>query len=603
VKTLDAEIGLLSLLFGRGGVKRLVLTQPWLDLRVDAQGRRSWDLALATPSRTQIPQWCNDWCTHLVPVAAPGRQDWRPSADDLDLEAMLQRVGAIDVRIVNGAGNYVDERSGLRQEATAVNMDLALGENGGPLRVNGSFVWQREKAAIEANLSSLRSLSQHRTTRLVAKLAAKDLLANYDGVVTGQMALDGNVSLRASSTSSSRPPVGGRRAAGLVLTSSITGRDGQIVLTNFEATLRGSALGGTLVIESKATKPYLSGSLTASQLDLSELLTQPGGNEPGPDSRPRVSAPQGAGEPQGSSGRVGWSDDLLDFAPLRYADGDLTVVADRLLYDDVKTGQVRLSLQIKEGIAKVALEEMSLYEGHGHGVLTLDGRGQTPSIAASLWLNDISAKPVLKDALGLNLLDGQSTISIVVTGQGISERQIVGTLDGKVEITTTNGNIDTIDVGKILRGIEQGQFADLQTLIGEKTPFSELAGTFNIANGVTENRDLRLVSPNLRLTGAGSLNLPARTLDFTLRPKLAPSGSPEKTVINLSNVEVPLRIEGSWEQPTVSLSGQDQISETIRQIAKGIKPQDVEEVLKGLLGGGDGKSVKPRDVLEKLFGR
>src|SRR5262249_16200664 len=56
-KTLDAEIGLLSLLFGQGGVKRLVLTQPWLDLRVDAQGRRSWDLALATPSRTQFTQW------------------------------------------------------------------------------------------------------------------------------------------------------------------------------------------------------------------------------------------------------------------------------------------------------------------------------------------------------------------------------------------------------------------------------------------------------------------------------------------------------------------------------------------------------------------
>src|SRR5262249_59518344 len=137
----------------------------WLDLRVDAQGRRSWDLALATPSRTQFTQWRNDRGTHLVPIAAPGGQDWRPSADDLDLAAMLQRVGAIEVRIVDGAGNYVDERSGLRQEATAANIDLALGDNGGPLRVNGSFVWQGGKAAIEANLSSLRSLSQHRTTR------------------------------------------------------------------------------------------------------------------------------------------------------------------------------------------------------------------------------------------------------------------------------------------------------------------------------------------------------------------------------------------------------------------------------------------------------
>src|SRR5262249_39286580 len=56
VKTLDAEIGLLSLIFGQGGVKRIVLTQPWLDLRVDAQGRRSWDFAASTLSRTQVAQ-------------------------------------------------------------------------------------------------------------------------------------------------------------------------------------------------------------------------------------------------------------------------------------------------------------------------------------------------------------------------------------------------------------------------------------------------------------------------------------------------------------------------------------------------------------------
>ena len=138
---------------------------------------------------------------------------------------------------------------------------------------------------------------------------------------------------------------------------------------------------------------------------------------------------------------------------------------------------------------------------------------------------------------------------------------------------------------------------------GEKTPFSELAGTFTIANGVADNQDLRLVSTNLRVTGAGSFNLPARSLDYTVRPKIANlNATTERAVINLSNVEIPVRIEGPWEKPNISVAGQEQILEAMKQIGKSLKSQEVEDAIKGLLGGGDGQQkVKPRDILEKLF--
>jgi len=52
-------------------------------------------------------------------------------------------------------------------------------------------------------------------------------------------------------------------------------------------------------------------------------------------------------------------------APLGLADADLALSADRLLYKDVKTGPVRLSLQLKDSVAKLTLEEMALYDGAG----------------------------------------------------------------------------------------------------------------------------------------------------------------------------------------------------------------------------------------------
>jgi AsmA protein len=298
-----------------------------------------------------------------------------------------------------------------------------------------------------------------------------------------------------------------------------------------------------------------------------------------------------------------WSDDPIDLTPLGLADADLALSTEQLLYKDVKTGPVRLSLHLADSIATLTLEEMVLYDGRGRGVVTLDGRGKAPATTANLTLEGISAQPLLKDALGFDWLEGQSTIAIALAGQGASERQIVSSLNGKVGLTTNNGAIDGIDVDKALRGLEQARLGDLRIAPGEKTTFTELAGSFNIANGVASNQDLRLTSASVRVTRAGSFNLPARSLDYTVRPKVAAlSANTDRAVINLSNVEIPLRIEGAREKPNFIVVGQERIIEAVKEIGKTLKSKEVEDVLKGLFGGGDGQQkAKPRDILEKLF--
>jgi AsmA protein len=246
---------------------------------------------------------------------------------------------------------------------------------------------------------------------------------------------------------------------------------------------------------------------------------------------------------------------------------------------------------------------MALSEGRGRGVVTLDGRGQTAAASASLLLEGIAALPLLKDTLGFNWLEGRSNISVRLSGQGASERQIVSTLNGSVDVATANGRIDAIDVSKILQGLEQGRLTGLRVNAGDKTAFSELAATFTIASGVADNQNLRLVSPSLRVTGAGTINLPARSLDYTVRPKVESlNATTERAVINLANVEIPVRIQGPWDKPSFTVPGQEKLIEAVKEIGKNIKSKDVEEALKGLLGGSDGeKRVKPRDILEKLL--
>jgi AsmA protein len=242
---------------------------------------------------------------------------------------------------------------------------------------------------------------------------------------------------------------------------------------------------------------------------------------------------------------------------------------------------------------------MQLYDGRGRGTLTLDGSSQVPVMGANFAYEGVSTQPFLKDAMGFDWLEGRSTITIALAGQGATERQMIETLNGKVDMVTTNGAISGFDVDKLLRNIEQGRL-DFSASPAEKTPFSEFAGSYTIANGVAQNSDLRLVSPRLRVTGQGSVDLAKRQLDYTVNPKIV-GGVSVSGIVNLKNVEIPVRITGSWDKPHFAVKGQEQIIEAVKEIGKNIKPKDVDDALKSLFGKGDGQGTKPRDLIERFL--
>jgi AsmA protein len=617
VQALEAELSLASLLTGQAGIQRLVLFRPKIELKVDSQGRRSWDFARAAPSSSA---WAANgeerW--QLMRVAAPGApvMQAQPTGGG-NLASMLEKLAPLNLALREGSLHYVDERSGMTQDLTKLDIDVILDEGAGPVQANGSFMWRDETVTVAGDVASLAGLLGERATRLSLKLSGRPIEVHYDGKVEvgSELALQGNLDLKSPSLQAlgawadNKPLAATRNAGALTLSSTLTGESGRVALSDLTGTLGASALSGDLTIEARSARPYVTGSLKLSELDLSSILIRPANADPGPASSGRPAqpgavrtGPQVRGFTQRTGGGADWSDEVIDPAPLTLADADLTLAADRLLFKDVTTGPVRLSLALADSVARLTLQEMLLYEGRGRGVATLDGRGQVPAISVNMLLEGISAQPLLKDALGFEWLEGRSTLTVALAGQGASERQIVATLGGKIDLATTGGTIDAIDVGKILRGLGEGRFTGLRVAQGEKTPFSELAGSFTIANGIADNQDLRLVSPNLRVSGAGSFNLPQRTLDYTVRPKVASlNAATDRAVINLSNVEVPVHIDGSWDKPNFSLAGQEQIVDTVKQIGKNLKSPEVQDAIKGLLGEDGQQKVKPRDVLEKLL--
>lgn len=609
---IGAEVRLVSLLTGNPEIQRIVLTRPVLALKVDAQGRRNWDLASFRPEpRRQAQAASPERPTIIARAEAQGRgtADRRYSA----AAAALAKIPLASVRIVDGTVRYEDARTGTTREASAINLDLTLDDPAGALDARGNISWRGEQLAIASTLSPADAAFEGQPGRLTIKLSGRPVEVSFDGrlATTGGLTLEGNVNLKTPSGAALEGWLGKRAfgAAGeeeLRLSSAVALANGQLTLSDLSAMAGTNSLSGSLKVDIAPARPFVRGNIHVSEVDFSRLLMRqdaPPDNQRAAPSVPAAPKPQVRGFTKRAGETSDWSDEIIDLQTLGVVDADLKLTADRLIHREMKTGPARIALVLKNKVAVLNLEDVSLYQGRGQGVVTLDGTAETATLTSNLRLENVATEPLLGDALGFSWLAGRGSIGLALTGRGVSERQIVQTLNGKIEVTATDGSVRGADVSKILRNIEQGRFLDVSLSPEEKTSFAEFAGTFTISNGIASNQDLRLTSANLKVTGAGTIDLPARTLDYTVRPKVVGSAGGERAVVKLEDLEIPLRIAGSWEKPELELMGKDQIGEALKQIGKSLKSEDVQDAIKGLLGNGEGKRVKPRELLEKLLGK
>jgi len=607
IERLEAELGLAALFSRRAVPKRLVLTRPVFALRVDGQGRRSWEFALA-PARRRLAQAAGAPASDAPQVASAAHGGLAP----------------IGVRILDGTIRYSEERTGLSHEIRSLDAELRPDEAAHALAIEGGFGWNGERVAFAGALSPLASVLQQGRSRLTLRIAARPLRLTYSGALDAApgLALDGRVGIEAPSLEMlaawlGKAAASGRELGGLSLAGTLTSTGGRLALADLSGTIAGATLSGELAIDTRGQRPHLGGRLAVSQIDLGRVLLRPAarpaaglapsppapppapGGSAGPGAQPAPPKAPGAATRTGAG--TGWSEDVVDLGPLGIADAELALSADRLVYKDVKAGPARLSLRLEDRVARLTLEEIALYGGRGRGLLTLDGSGPMPTTAVSLALERVSALPLLKDAMGFDWLEGQASLTLELAGQGASERQIMEGLNGKAEMTTAAGALNGIDIGKMLSSIEQARFTGLGVGAGERTAFSEFAGSFLVANGIATNQDLRLASPRLRLTGAGSIDLGRRALDYTVNARIVGGAAQPGAVVSIKGLDVPVRIEGPWENLRFGIKGQEQIIDAVKEIGKHIKPEDVEEAIKGIIGGADGQRVKPRELLDRLF--
>jgi AsmA protein len=237
---------------------------------------------------------------------------------------------------------------------------------------------------------------------------------------------------------------------------------------------------------------------------------------------------------------------------------------------------------------------MALYDGQGTGRITVDAGSN--AVTQKLDLNSVQAAPLLTDAAGFDRIEGTANIVADVKTRGASQRQLVSALNGNGKIQFLDGAIRGINIGAMVRNISSA-FLDPAARQSQKTDFAELAGTYTITNGIVKNDDLFLKSPLLRVEGNGTADMPKRTVNYRITPKVVATAQGQGGTDQLAGLAVPVVISGPWDNLSYRPDLTGAVQGTAKDPSKAI--ESLKNAVPGTGGSGDGSS--PLDSLKGVI--
>ncbi len=575
MKTLDVGLDAFRLLRREIIVSRFVLEDPVIHLEVDKSGKSNFDFEPQTGSEDPQPTEQPDGSDQSAPQ---------------DFEVGTISLG--DVRLVNGLVTYTNHQTNEDYEVQDINATVSLPSFDGPFSADGSVTWLGERVGANVSIGNLKDLLEGIETEISTRINSDLIIQSFDGkavadplkLTEGKASL--NIpSLRKFSAWLGSPMPDGDGFGPVAIAGDLTARDQRLFFKNANVEFDDITATGGLTLILDGDKPFVSGRMDADTLNLNPYL----GVEAPSQSQSGGSSGSGGGSGGAPAPSTEWSDDPIDLAGLKSLNANLKLTAKRVQFGGIKLDNSDLDLRINDGLLTADLADINLYKGTGTAKFSADGRGRTPKISQTLVLNAIDLLPLFRDAGGYDRLEGTGNLILDVTMTGRSQRQMMQTLRGSGGVNFLDGAIRGVNLADLVRNIGS-VLGGVQNTGVQKTDFAELTGRFNIRNGILSNNDFALKNPLLWVTGAGSLNIPNRTIDFRFVPKAVATIEGQGSRRDVTGISVPVIVSGSWDNPTFAPDVGSIIGGVLEGATRGRDESDSEE-----------EEGQPADPLESIF--
>ncbi|HVY03502.1 MAG TPA: AsmA family protein [Caulobacterales bacterium] len=512
VDELDVGVKLLPLFQGDIEVSKLILKKPKIALEADVGGKPNWV---------------------FEPAQKPAAQ---PQSKGMDID----KLSLGDLRIEDGELTYRD-KFGKVQAVSAFNAAIAMKSLNEPFSLKSDFTYAGDPVKLSLDAPKPRALLDKQATPISVLLESEKLTAKLDGAldpatfaVTGKLDAKGP-SIRKLAAWVGSPIGDGGGLQSFAVIGDISQAGPTTTLTNAKVAIDDAHGGGNITITTPdGAPPYVKGNLTLAALDVNPYLAAP--------QTPGAANAAGAG---GVDVKAGWGKDKIDLSGLKAINADLAITTGALTFQKMKLDKADLFLNLKDGVMRATLKQISLYGGAGSGLLVIDARGPAIKLQNSLSVTGLSAKPFLTDAMGLDKIEGTTKIDMAIGAAGDTQQALMESLVGKADFTFTDGALVGVNLAQIAR---QVQSALTGAAVGPaaKTDFAEMAATFKLANGVAHTDDLHMLNPFVRITGAGDINLGRQTMDMKITPKAVSTIQGQGGKQEAGGIGIPFHVKGDW---------------------------------------------------------
>jgi AsmA protein len=580
IDRLVVELNLIPLLSGQVSVDKFILKNPAVFLEIDKKGKKNWEFEVQeTSTETKTEDTSSD--------SGSG------GADDLGINDL--NLG--DVQIIGGSFTYVDGPAGVEHKITEANLSLDLRGLDQPFKTDGSAVWKGEKISLKTEIGALRAVLENKPTTVSASINSSKVTFEFGGDITTvtPLKLGGSTNLDIPSLKdlvawAAEPMEAKEGIFGPVsIKGTVSVDDTRYAFSQAELGFDAIKGTGDFAADIAGKIPTLKGNLDLPLLDVNPYL--PAGAQGTSDDKAATAAPATKAEK--------WDTQPIDFSGLKLVNADFKLSVGQILIQKMKIGKSVLNTKLKNGVLDLGLDELALYDGKGVGKVHIDASNKVTKISKNFTLEGLQLKPFLTDAADFERLEGTGLIEVAITTTGNSQMDMMSALNGAGRILFTDGAVSGFNLAAMARNA-----ASAFTGGGgeQKTDFAELSGTYTIVNGLLTNSDLKLLNPFIEVSGNGTVNIPPKTLDYRLEPKVTASTKGQGAG-GASGITVPIVISGGWDDPKFApdlagalgnIADPKALKESLGtidkdQIKEKLKGDNLKDTLKGGIGGLFGK--------------
>jgi AsmA protein len=365
-------------------------------------------------------------------------------------------------------------------------------------------------------------------------------------------------------------------------------------------TLAGDINGGAFNTDGQAllgaAVPKVSAKARFDALDLNRLLAD------APAAAAAAPTKPSAGQPAAPA-----ADTPVDLSALRSIDGQFSLQAATFAFQRYKVAAARIDATLDHGLLRVPTLQGKVWGGSVDASALADA--STGRVGIKGAANGIDINSALKDVAAKDWMDGTGRVTMDVEATGRSINELKSRLQGQLALQLRDGAIKGINLAKSLRQAKAALGGQQDTVQKanetEKTDFSELSASFQIANGVARSKDLDVKSPFLRLGGEGAVDIGKGRIDYLARATVTGTskGQDGADLAALKGLQVPVRLSGPFDALDWKIEWSSVIAGAVTQQLKNEARNRLEEQLglKPAEPGASAPATKPKDALKGLL--